>query len=163
MKIGVVSDTHNNLYSVKKIINIFNEECVDYVIHTGDITNIKTLESFSSLKADLFGVFGNNDRIEPGLVEKAIELGFTFSEPPLQITLRKKIIAIFHEPESIEKYIDENQHIDLVLHGHTHRFREENYRNTIIFNPGESAGFIKGGNAIGIVELDSITTRRIFF
>ena len=46
MKIGVVSDTHNNIANVKKIINIFNYNRVDYVIHTGDITNTKTLEIF---------------------------------------------------------------------------------------------------------------------
>ena len=38
MIIGVISDTHNNLRNVKKIIELFNEKKVELVIHTGDIT-----------------------------------------------------------------------------------------------------------------------------
>ena len=47
MRVGVVSDTHNNIKSVKAIINIFNEEKVDCVIHTGDISKASTLREFS--------------------------------------------------------------------------------------------------------------------
>ena len=64
MRIGVVSDTHNNVRNIKKVINIFNEERVDKVIHTGDISKAKSLELFSQLNAPMTGVYGNNDRIE---------------------------------------------------------------------------------------------------
>ena len=43
MKIGVVSDTHNNLKNVGRIVELFNEAEVERVIHTGDITQAKTL------------------------------------------------------------------------------------------------------------------------
>ena len=163
MKIGVVSDTHNNIANVKKIINIFNYNRVDYVIHTGDITNTKTLEQCSSLRANLIGVFGNNDREETGLQDKAKELGFQFLEPPSSIKLNGREIAIFHEPEPIDDYIKNNSSVDLILHGHTHRYREESFNETKIFNPGESAGIIKGKNAVGLVDLNSLNTMRIFF
>ena len=61
MKIGVVSDTHNNLKNCNKIVELFNEALVDRVIHTGDITQAKTLEVLSNLRAPMWGVFGNND------------------------------------------------------------------------------------------------------
>ena len=38
MRIGVVSDTHNNLKNVRRIVELFNAAAVDRVIHTGDIT-----------------------------------------------------------------------------------------------------------------------------
>ena len=41
MKVGVVSDTHNNLKNCNKIVELFNEAGVDRVIHTGDITQAK--------------------------------------------------------------------------------------------------------------------------
>ena len=50
MILGVVSDTHNRLSNVEKIIDIFNEKKVDKVIHTGDITQAKTLSRFSRRK-----------------------------------------------------------------------------------------------------------------
>ena len=50
MKIGVVSDTHNNLKNIEIIINLFNDEKVPLVIHTGDIANANSLEKFSKAK-----------------------------------------------------------------------------------------------------------------
>ena len=64
MRIGVVSDTHNNFKNIDQIIAIFNSENLDLVIHTGDITKAETLRKFSNLNCPLKGVFGNNDRLE---------------------------------------------------------------------------------------------------
>ena len=64
MQIGIVSDTHNNLKNIDKIISLFNEERVSTVIHTGDIASARSLEKFSELKCKLVGVYGNNDRNE---------------------------------------------------------------------------------------------------
>ena len=85
MRIGVVSDTHNNLKNVRRIVELFNAAAVDRVIHTGDITQAKTIEVFSQLDAPMSGVFGNNDQERTSL-EAAIErYGFEFYEPPLQL------------------------------------------------------------------------------
>ena len=163
MLVGVVSDTHNNIKNIKKIICLFNEEPVDLVIHTGDISKAGTLRIFSDLNAPLVGVFGNNDRIEEGLKEVCVEYNFNFQEPPLSITLQGKKIAIFHEPDLIGNYIERNNDIDLVLYGHTHRYKEETIDKTVYFNPGESAGSIVGKSALGIVNLNNLEIRRIFF
>ena len=163
MLVGVVSDTHNNIKNIKKIICLFNDEQVDLVIHTGDISKAETLRIFSELDAPLVGVFGNNDRIEEGLEEVCVEYNFNFQEPPLSITLQGKKIAIFHEPDLIENYIERNKDINLVLYGHTHRYKEETIDKTVYFNPGESAGSIDGKSALGIVNLNNLEIRRIFF
>ena len=163
MLLGVVSDTHNNSKSIETVVALFNSERVDYVIHTGDITNAKSLEKFSRLKCDLFGVYGNNDRNEPGLKEVAFKYKFNLQEPPHKIRIGDKNIAIFHEPDPIEDFLRINSDIDLVVHGHTHRFREDTQQNILFFNPGESAGMQKGKNAIGIINLETLSTKRIFF
>ncbi len=163
MFVGIVSDTHNNLKNIKQIVSMFNERKVDYVIHTGDITTASSLEKFSELNCELFAVYGNNDRNEVGLEEVASKYGFMIEEPPLCITIDRKNIAIFHEPENIIKFLESNKDIHMVLHGHTHRYREENLEKTLIFNPGESAGMMSGKNAVGIVDLRDLTVKRIFF
>jgi len=163
MFVGVVSDTHNNIKNIKKIIDLFNEAKVELVIHTGDISKAETLKIFSSLNCPLKGVFGNNDRIEEGLEEVCKENNFLFQEPPLSLTLKNKKIVIFHEPELISDYVQKHQDIDLILHGHTHRYKEEIIDKTIYFNPGESAGSMEGKSALGIVNLDNLEIRRIFF
>ena len=115
MLVGVVSDTHNNIKNIKNIINIFNNEKVDVVIHTGDITQSKSLQLFSNLSCPMIGVFGNNDRNEIGLEEVCEEFNFNFQEPPFLVNIFNKKIVIFHEPDSIEKYLEENKDIDIVL------------------------------------------------
>lgn len=163
MLVGVVSDTHNNIKSIKSVIDIFNKEKVDYVIHTGDISNASSLRKFSKLNCQFVGVFGNNDRNENGLKEVCEEFNFHFQEPPFLINLFNKRIAIFHEPDYIEEYLYKNSNIDLVLFGHTHRYTEETKNKVLYFNPGESAGFFEGKNALGIVDLDNLEVKRIFF
>jgi predicted phosphodiesterase len=36
MKIGIISDTHDDIENVQKAIEIFNAEGVNYAIHAGD-------------------------------------------------------------------------------------------------------------------------------
>ena len=73
MRVGVVSDTHNNLKNVRTIVELFNAEQVDRVIHTGDISQAKTLDVLAGLHAPLFGVFGNNDQ-EREVLQDAIQV-----------------------------------------------------------------------------------------
>jgi len=163
MLVGVVSDTHNNTKNIKKIIDLFNKEEVNLVIHTGDITKAETLRKFSALNCPLVGVFGNNDRFESGLEEVCDQNNFRFQEPPLSLTLNDKKIAVFHEPDLIQSYIKEHTNIDIVFYGHTHRYKEEIIKDTVYFNPGESAGFLEGKSAIGVVDMNNLKIKRIFF
>ena len=163
MLVGVVSDTHNNQKNIDKIISIFNQEKVDFVIHTGDIASSKALERFSQLNCKLIGVYGNNDREEIGLSEVADRYNFKFQEPPYPIVIQERSIVIFHEPDQIDCYLKKNKDIDIILHGHTHRYRNESKNGVLIFNPGESAGMLKGRNALGFIDLKKLVIKRIFF
>jgi len=163
MILGVVSDTHNRIDNVEKIIDIFNTNNVDKVIHTGDITQSKTLVRFKRLNCPLLGVYGNNDLEEQGLIETAKENGFRFQEPPLSFEIGNRKIAIFHEPDEIESFIKKNPSIKLIIHGHTHRYRNEMVGDVKIINPGECAGIIKGKNSVGLLKLKDLSLERIFF
>ena len=163
MLIGVVSDTHNNLKNIDQIISLFNEKEIKLVIHTGDIANARSLDKFSKLNANLIGVYGNNDRNEVGLKDVAIKYNFQFQEPPKLLTLFNRNIAIFHEPDSIDDFLMLNTNVNVVLHGHTHRYRNEIKQDILFFNPGESAGMQTGMNAIGLVDLKKLEAKRIFF
>ena len=151
MKIGLTGDTHNNLKNVTKICDIFNSWNLDFVIHTGDISLPKTLYAFDLLNAPLKGVFGNNDESEKDdLLKVCKQKDFLFQDKlEIQISEENFLFAI-HDPNDIEERFYKSGNI--IVHGHTHRFRDEVINGTHIFNPGECAGFMKGMNSIGVVN-----------
>ena len=161
MRIGVVSDTHNNLRNVGHIVELFNAARVDRVIHTGDITQAKTLDVFANLHAPMFGVFGNNDQELDTLHAAVHRHGFQFAEPPLELIWHKRRILVVHDPLDFETALHSDH--DLALHGHTHLQRIEQRDGQLLFNPGECAGHMKGLNAIGILDLDTLAPEILTF
>ena len=162
MKIGVTGDTHNNLKNIDQICAIFNENHTDLVFHTGDISLPKSLLAFKKLNCPLIAVLGNNDVEEKNeLVEAAKEFDCKIHDEPFSINLSKKKILILHHPELINEELSNNH--DLILHGHTHRYRLEKLNDCLIFNPGECAGIMKGKNQIGIINLKTLIPRVINF
>ena len=169
MRIGVVSDTHNNLKNCRRIVQLFNDAAVDAVIHTGDITQARTLAEFASLDAPLYGVFGNNDEERDELTAAAREFGFRFQDPPLEMVLSNRSIIVVHDPRELEGTLGPEH--DLALHGHTHMLRMERQSSQqgsqqgpqLLFNPGECAGHMVGLNAVGVVDLDTLEPQLLHF
>ena len=160
-RIGVVSDTHNNLQSCRRIVELFNAAGVDAVFHTGDITQAKTLEAFAALAMPLYGVFGNNDQERESLERAAERLGFHFQEPPFAAVWTGRRIVAVHDP--LEFPSAAPQEHDLALHGHTHRTRIEREGGCLFFNPGECAGHMAGLNAVGVVDLGTLEANLLRF
>lgn len=162
MFIGVTGDTHNNLKNIKNICTIFNKNGADLVFHTGDITLPKSLLAFKDLNCPLIAVLGNND-LEEKLALKDASKQFDckiFDEPYL-LSIQSKKVCVIHHPELIDdNLIDQS---DIILHGHTHRFRKEIIKNTLIFNPGECAGLMKDKNQVGMINLSNSKTRIFTF
>tara|TARA_B100001248_G_C27328484_1_gene430205 strand:+ start:592 stop:1080 length:489 start_codon:yes stop_codon:yes gene_type:complete len=162
LKFGLTGDTHNNLTNIASICKIFNDSNVDFVVHTGDITLPKSLLAFRSLEVPLIGVFGNNDQGDINDLKRiCIEYGFDFSENFKELDLNGKKAFIVHDPKDIqEKFYGKN---NIILHGHTHRLRNEVIKQTFIFNPGECAGMMKGKNSVGIIDSDHLKMNVINF
>jgi hypothetical protein len=149
MRIGVVSDTHNNLKNVGRIVELFNAAHVDRVVHTGDITQARTLELFAHLRMPMVGVYGNNDLPEREALDVAIARhGFTFVEPPLRLLWHGRSIVVVHDPLEFEGHLDHATQLDA---------------GRLTFNPGECAGHMTGYNAIGVVDLASLDVEILRF
>ncbi len=162
MILGVTGDTHNNLKNISEICSIFNKNRTDLVFHTGDISLPKSLLAFKALKCPLITVLGNNDIDEKEFLEQAAkEFDCKIFNEPYFFSIENKKITVLHHPDIIDDQIVSSS--DLILHGHTHRFRLEKLKNTTIFNPGECAGFMKGKNKVGLVELPAMKLKTISF
>jgi len=162
MRIGVVGDTHNQLANVDQIVQLFADARVERVIHTGDITQPSVLERFARLDAPLVGVFGNNDlHTRAELKAQATEYGMDLVDPPRTIEWAGRRILVLHDPEEAPEAMPEG--LDLLVHGHTHRHRHEEIDGTLVFNPGECAGFLAGRNAVGLIDLVTLEIERLHF
>ena len=154
MRIGVVSDTHDHLANVARIVEILNDSGVERVVHTGDITKARTLDALARLRAPLVGVYGNNDRERESLEAAASLHGFEIVDPPLALHWAGRRVIVVHDPRELSERVLAG--FDVALHGHDHRHACERRGSTLVFNPGECAGHLRGHNAVGILDLDRL-------
>ena len=161
VRIGIVSDTHNHLANCARIVELFNAAGVERVVHTGDITQPKTLDAFAALEVPLVAVYGNNDAERPGLEVAASRHGIELSEPPLELRWAGRRILVVHDPLDLDRHLSE--HHDVALHGHNHRHVVEQRGGTLVFNPGECAGHMAGLNAVGVLDLVRLETELLRF
>ncbi len=128
MKFAIVSDTHDNLPNLNKVIDFLNKENINVVLHCGDISNQETInEASKNFKGEIKLVRGNADFSLQKLAES------------MKLDLGGKKIAFVHFPQ-IAKQLAESKKFDLVFYGHTHRPWEEKIGNCRLVNPGEVAG-----------------------
>ncbi len=160
MRIGVVSDTHNNLRNVERIVELFREAGVERVVHTGDITQPRTLRALAAVDVPIIGVFGNNDERE-ALRESAAGLAIELVEPPFSWTLASRRILVAHDPAELEDAAADEYAV--VLHGHTHRRTMERGEGRLLFNPGECAGHLAGRQTVGVVDLATLEPELLYF
>ena len=161
MRIGVVSDTHNQMRNVGRIVELFNQAGVEQVVHTGDITQAKTLDVLARLEMPVTGVYGNNDLERPTLDEAAARTGIALVDPPLYLEWHGRSIAVVHDPLEIAPGWTAER--DAILHGHNHRTIIERRESCLVFNPGECAGIMPGLNTIGVLDLASLQPELIHF
>lgn len=134
-RIGILSDTHEDVRMIRKAVSIFNDAKPSLVIHCGDIISPPVLELFRGLPMKF--VYGNNDGERSGLRKKCEELGFSAIDDTLIFSFADKSFFINHGTRSstINDAVALQQY-DYVLHGHTHLKRNELIGKTRVINPG---------------------------
>ena len=163
MKLAVISDTHDHRDNILKAVSIMNEKNVEALIHCGDYCSPFTKRWFDELKdnikANFYGVFGNNDgdheflRKNLGqickLVDSSIELVQDFEG--------KRVFAS-HMPTA--KTIDalaNSGSFDIILTGHTHSIvNKKNNNGVLIVNPGEACGYLTGNATFAIIDTNTM-------
>jgi uncharacterized protein len=127
MRIGVVSDSHGNLYMLDKAINAMGN--VDLLVHLGDHYQ-DALKVNKKFKYDMVYVAGNNDFINAENAEKQIEV----SGKRIFLTHGHKYGVNFGLMQL--EYKAREQETDIMLFGHTHRYLVDNSNGIFYLNPG---------------------------
>ena len=152
--IGLIADTHDNLPMVDRAVRRLNEENVGLVLHAGDYVAGFVIPRFSELKAELIGVFGNNDGDHELLKKrfsenKRLQLRGNFAE----VTADDLKIALLHggDLELLEALVDQER-FDVVVHGHTHIPEIRRKGKTLVVNPGEVCGYLTGKSTLALLD-----------
>ena len=153
MRIGLISDTHDNLPKIEKAVRFFNRKKVDYVLHAGDFVAPFTIDRLLKLSCQWQGVFGNNDGDKPLLSRKSEG---RIKEAPLRLSLGGKNITVVHDRLSIDM---KNEKADLVVFGHSHKAEIISRDGRLFVNPGECSGWLSGHASVAIVDTGTMQAR----
>src|SRR5690348_3348677 len=98
MKIGVLSDTHDQYENILKAVKILNDRGVELTIHCGDWISPFSAGFYKDLKSPIKGVFGNNDgdRFLHPLRAKALGINIEYEERILNLSIDNRKIFVYH-------------------------------------------------------------------
>ena len=153
MKIGIISDSHDRLSMLDHAVKRLNEEEVDLVLHAGDYISPFVVSHFEALKANMIGVYGNNDGDKEVLRHRFRELGDEIRGKFAEVIADGLRIALLHgDEEELLRSLIGLEAYDVLVHGHTHKSKISRKGETLIVNPGEVCGYLSGKPSMAIID-----------
>jgi uncharacterized protein len=151
LKIVVLSDTHSDSISSlpKKLVEEFST--ADLIIHAGDFTGKQLVDDLRKL-GKFRAVYGNIDGPE---VRRELPEIDTIGAEGFRIGLNHP--AEGGSPVTIESRIRRKfQDVQVIIHGHSHRTKNEKREGILWFNPGSATGkFPALKRSYGILTVDN--------
>jgi putative phosphoesterase len=142
LNIGIISDTHDDIESTEKAIDIFNSNETQHVFHAGDFIFPGIIALFKRLnsKTRFFGVRGNNDGELLGIVQQFNKLdNATYLNDFGKLTIENRKIGIYHGTNNVlVNTLIESQLFEVLIFGHTHISIKEKIGKTLVLNPGSA-------------------------
>jgi uncharacterized protein len=159
--IAVISDSHDNIWNLRKAIQIMKGEHAEGIIHCGDFVAPFMLKELEAAEIPVHGVFGNNDGDQHLLTKLALTMlqNITIHGLIGKEDLGGKKICFTHY-EEIAKGLGLSGDFDLVCFGHTHIYTQEKSGETILLNPGEIMGK-DGFPGFCLVDTSNMEIKRI--
>lgn len=152
MKIGILSDTHDNIRSIAKAMEIFKLANATTIVHCGDWVAPFAVETVGTLAyqrhVPVYGVLGNN----AGDFENVFARNTTLPQPihltkneylELPLATKKLVIQHGHNLEML-KHLTTQGTYDVVFTGHTHIPLVEKNGHTLVINPGATCFVVDG-------------------
>lgn len=141
-RVGVISDTHGRFDPA--LHEIFAG--VERIVHAGDVGSADVLIELAAI-APVTAVRGNVD-----LYVGAEQLP---GEATLEIAGRRLLVAHVL-PDLLRRHKPAREGFDLVVTGHSHRYRESREEGVVFLNPGAAgAARFRLARSVAIVELDA--------
>lgn len=160
MRIGILSDTHDNVWKLAEALDRLSQ--VDMVIHCGDLCSpfvVKRMgEALNGIPVHI--VWGNNEG-DPFAIAKIASAyeNIHLHGPLAKLDLDGFKVGVNHYPEIAEE-LAASGHFDLVCYGHDHTAHIEKRGDCLLVNPGEVMG-LNGRSTVAIFDSESQTAELV--
>jgi putative phosphoesterase len=141
MLIGIISDSHDNIWNLAKVFERLKALKVEVVIHCGDFSAPFVLKDLDTLGIPVHGVFGNvdADHFEMARLSFTQLQNVTLHGDIAELNLGGLRIAVNHYPK-IAEALAQSGNYDVVAYGHTHIVDNRTIGKCLLINPGEVMG-----------------------
>ncbi|MEM0021032.1 MAG: metallophosphoesterase [Fervidicoccaceae archaeon] len=169
MRIGVLSDTHDNLSLALKWAEFFKKENVDLLIHLGDNNSPFIFKNiFDKFQGRGYSIMGNNDGDRMLMVRLAGAFNIKIAEGIMVQEIDGMRFVLMHgfgSPEQTKLIVEslaKSNNFQAVLYGHTHEAAVEKFGNVLVLNPGEGGGILTGKASAAILETKPLTAKLVY-
>jgi putative phosphoesterase len=158
MKIGIIADTHDDVNNLKAALETLQAEGVTTLLHCGDVCGPHVIRALAGF--DVWIVQGNmdGDAKLAAAVEEAFGPGRLawLQRPALDGTA---MVMIHGDNEEALQALVASGEYAYVLHGHTHKRRDQTVGRTRVINPGALGGKRPQRYSFCILDLKAGETR----
>jgi putative phosphoesterase len=147
MRIGVVSDTHDRLPTLREALQRFATLGIETLIHPGDVIAPFAAKLLAGFPGNVHITYGNNDGERAGLKSILPQI----QDGPLWLDLAGKRLLVHHFVEWCRP--QEIAAADVIITGHTHQVAIEPRDGKLFVNPGECCGWVTGRATAAIIDL----------
>lgn len=150
MKVGILSDTHDRLPTLRAALELFKSRGLGTLIHAGDMVAPFAAKPVAEYPGTVHVVYGNNDGERRGLKHTLPQI----QDGPLHVEIGGRKILIHH---FLDWCHDEQlEQADVVVTGHTHEVAIEKHDDKLLLNPGECCGWLTGRCTVAVLDLDTL-------
>lgn len=154
MKIGIISDIHENFHNLVKALEFMDEQGVGQILCLGDLMNAGIAKILAAHTVPTFLIWGNNDGEKVDIVKAAYRENSNLTVSLntydfLEIDSRKIFITHY---DDLAIPMAESGRYDAVFYGHNHKKSSAYKGSCHIVNPGEIAAQKSGIASLAIYD-----------
>lgn len=145
MKIAIISDVHDNLDNLGKVLDYCEDNDITRLICCGDFCSPFVISALGESDIHVYAVFGNNDGDRFAMKAIAenypkIQLfGEYIGEESNVLIIDGLNFGATHY-EFYARTMAKTGWYEAVFYGHTHAYHKQKYGSSLLMNPGEVAG-----------------------
>ncbi len=155
VKIGIISDTHDDVEHLQRALELLRREHISVVIHCGDLTGARLVPFFEGFELHL--VRGNMDHAPEAIAQAVRRLGHHSTYDLIYTGELEgvRVAALHGDDDEARKALQRSGLYAYVFHGHTHKRKDRLKGDTRVINPGALGGLRKETRSFCILHLDT--------